>query len=221
MHSILIAQNEPRVAALLASSLHTHGFEAVIARSREQTLTLACGDHFDLLVIDFQSPDKGGLSVLETLQSSSAPLPTIALVAREAVDAIATGHNSHLSDFVIKPFRFTELLARIRLRLRKRCAAGEGALTVLRSGDIVLDLCAREARVGGRAVELTPREFVLAEAFLRNAGRVLGRDYLLSNIWGYDYDPGSNIVDVYVRHLRIKLCGRRLETIRGLGYRLS
>jgi DNA-binding response OmpR family regulator len=116
-----------------------------------------------------------------------------------------------------KPFRFEELLARVRLRLRDDRSA---EVTVLRSDDLVLDLRTRRAAVGDRTVELTAREFVLVEAFLRKAGHVLSREQLLSHVWGLDFDPGSNVVDVYVRYLRRKLGAERIETVRGMGYRL-
>ncbi|ABW16453.1 putative two component transcriptional regulator, winged helix family [Parafrankia sp. EAN1pec] len=116
-----------------------------------------------------------------------------------------------------KPFRFEESLARIRLRLRPERADGEP--TVLRCGDLALDLRTRRARVGDRVVDLTAREFVLAETFLRHSSQVLAREQLLSAVWGYDYDPGSNIVDVYVGYLRRKLGAGRIATVRGMGYR--
>jgi DNA-binding response OmpR family regulator len=117
-----------------------------------------------------------------------------------------------------KPFRFEELLARVRLRLRSDRAEGDPVLT---HGDLALDLRSRRAQVGGRPVDLSAREFALTETFLRNPGHVLSREQLLSHVWGYDFEPGSNVVDVYVRYLRRKLGAQRIETVRGMGYRLT
>jgi DNA-binding response OmpR family regulator len=119
-------------------------------------------------------------------------------------------------DYVTKPFSFEELLARVRARLRDD---RHEEATMLRVGDVALDLRTRRADVDGRSVELTAREFALAETFMRHAGQVLSREQLLSHVWGYDFDPGSNVVDVYVRYLRRKLGGERIETVRGMGYR--
>ena len=131
-------------------------------------------------------------------------------------DTVA-GLEGGADDYISKPFRFEELLARIRLRLRDERTP---EVTVLRNGDLALDLRTRRAAVGDRTVELTAREFVLTETFLRNKGQVLSREQLLSNVWGYDFDPGSNVVDVYVRYLRRTLGNDRIETVRSMGYRL-
>jgi DNA-binding response OmpR family regulator len=128
------------------------------------------------------------------------------------------GLEGGADDWMTKPFRFEELLARVRLRLRTAARAPE--VTVLRSGSLSLDLRTRRARAGERTVDLTAREFVLLELFLRHPGQVLSREQILSHVWGYDFDPGSNIVDVYVRTLRKKLGAERVETVRGMGYRL-
>ncbi|HEY8340397.1 MAG TPA: response regulator transcription factor, partial [Egibacteraceae bacterium] len=138
--------------------------------------------------------------------------------ARDSVGDTVAGLEGGADDYVTKPFSFEELLARVRVRLR-----GDGAPeeTVLRAGDIALDLRTRRASVDGKTVELTAREFTLAETFLRHPGQVLSREQLLSHVWGYDYDPGSNVVDVYVGYLRRKLGASRIRTVRGMGYRLE
>jgi DNA-binding response OmpR family regulator len=123
-------------------------------------------------------------------------------------------------DYVTKPFRFEELLARVRLRLRDNHLPRRKEETLLRAGNIILDLRTRQVRVSDRLIELSAREFTLAEVFLRNPGQVMSREQLLNYVWGYDYDPGSNIVDVYVGYLRKKLGGDLIETVRGMGYRL-
>jgi two-component system copper resistance phosphate regulon response regulator CusR len=146
-------------------------------------------------------------------------IPVIMLTARSSVADTVAGLQSGADDYMPKPFSFDELLARIHLRLRSD-ASSDSAAMVLAHGDLSLDLRTRRASVAGRSVDLTAREFTLAEMFLRNPGHVLSREQLLSGAWGYDFDPGSNVVDVYVRYLRRKLGAEFFETVRGMGYRL-
>jgi DNA-binding response OmpR family regulator len=142
----------------------------------------------------------------------------IILTARDSVADTVSGLESGADDYVPKPFRFEELLARVRVRLREQRAPEP---TMLRAGDTALDLRTRRVSIGERSVELTAREFALAETFFRHPGQVLSREQLLSHVWGYDYDPGSNVVDVYVGYLRKKLGEGRIVTVRGMGYRLE
>nr|WP_236832657.1 response regulator transcription factor [Blastococcus sp. KM273128] len=142
----------------------------------------------------------------------------VVLTARDSVQDTVAGLEGGADDYMAKPFRFEELLARVRLRL---AGAREGEVTVLTAGGLSLDLRTRRADVEGRTVDLSAREFALAETFLRHPGQVLAREQLLSQVWGYDFDPGSNVVDVYVRYLRKKLGADRIETVRGMGYRLA
>ena len=141
----------------------------------------------------------------------------IVVTARGGADDIVTGLDSGADDYLAKPFRLAELLARVRARLRTPTAP---EATTLVNGDISLDLRTRQAHIGSRVIDLSAREFALAETFFRHPGQVLSREQLLSRVWGYDYDPGSNVVDVYVRYLRNKLGSDRITTIRGAGYRL-
>jgi two-component system, OmpR family, copper resistance phosphate regulon response regulator CusR len=145
-------------------------------------------------------------------------MAVIILTAREGVRDVVAGLEGGADDYVTKPFRFEELLARVRAQLRTERTSEP---TVLRAGSSALDLRTRRVVVDGRAVELTAREFALAETFFRHPGQVLSREQLLSHVWGYDYDPGSNVVDVYVRYLRRKLGAERIITVRGMGYRLE
>jgi DNA-binding response OmpR family regulator len=145
-------------------------------------------------------------------------MPVVILTARDSVGDTVAGLEGGADDYVSKPFRFEDLLARIRLRLRDERAP---EVTVLKHGDLSLDLRTRRASVDGRLVELTAREFMLTEMFLRNPNQVLSREQLLSHVWGFDFDPGSNIVDVYIRYLRRKLGADRIRTVRGMGYRLE
>jgi DNA-binding response OmpR family regulator len=139
------------------------------------------------------------------------------VTARGSAADIVTGLDTGADDYLSKPFRLAELLARVRARLRPAPAQEE---MVLRNGDLVLDLRTRQVQVGSRTVDLSAREFALAELFLRHPGQVLSREQLLSHVWGYDYDPGSNVVEVYIRYLRNKIGPDRIATIRGAGYRL-
>ncbi len=151
------------------------------------------------------------------MRDARVTLPVIILTARDAVSDVVAGLESGADDYMSKPFAFDELLARVRLRLRRE-EPPEGFL--LRVGDLVLDLRTRRIRAGDHVAELSAREFALAEILMRNPDRVLSREQLLSRVWGFDYDPGSNIVDVYVRYLRRKIGAARVQTVRGVGYRL-
>ncbi len=181
---------------------------------------MAQSGDFDLLILDIGLPGKDGWTVLEELRGQGEQLPIIILTARDDVRDKVAGLEGGADDYVTKPFRFEELLARVRVRLRgSRLPKGNEEM-VLRAGNIVLDLRSRSCRVGARAVELSAREFMLVEAFVRHPEQVMSREQLLSHVWGYDYNPGSNIVDVYVGYLRKKLGDNLIETVRSMGYRL-
>ena len=162
-----------------------------------------------------------GHEVLRAMRARGETMPVVILTARDGVDDTVAGLQGGADDYVTKPFRFEELLARIRLRLRDGAAPGvDGAPGRRRDARPPL-APGRRSDATGRVVELTAREFALAEVFLRHAGQVLSREQLLSHVWGYDFDPGSNVVDVYVRYLRRKLGDVVIETVRGMGYRLA
>jgi two-component system, OmpR family, copper resistance phosphate regulon response regulator CusR len=218
MNRILVAEDEPRIAAFLDKGLRANGFAVTVVDDGEDALHMADSDDFDLLVLDVGLPTLDGFGVLRELRERRRHLPVIILTARDSVEDTVAGLEGGADDYVPKPFRFDELLARIRVRLRSDRAP---ELTVLSVGDAALDLRTRRLSVDGRTVELTAREFALAEMFFRHPGQVLSREQLLSNVWGYDYDPGSNVVEVYVRYLRQKLGGQQITTIRGMGYRLE
>jgi two-component system copper resistance phosphate regulon response regulator CusR len=217
MPSILIADDEPRIAGFLAKGLRAAGFATQVASNGRQALDLALTDEFDLLVLDVNMPEMTGFEVLEQLRGSGSQLPIIMLTVRIELGDTLTGLQGGADDYIAKPFRFEELLARIRLRMRP---SRTPVLNELTHGDLTIDLSTRRARIDGADIDLTAREFALAEEFVRHPGQVLSREVLLSRIWGYDFDPGSNVVDVYIGHLRGKLGAERIETVRGMGYRM-
>jgi DNA-binding response OmpR family regulator len=217
MSQILIVEDEPRIASFVAKGLRAAGFTTLVEPSGEAAVALALTEDIDLVVLDVGLPDIDGFEVLARLRGQGVRVPVIMLTARSSVADRVAGLQSGADDYVPKPFAFEELLARVQLRLRPDAEADS---TVLAHRDLALDLRTRRASVGGRSVDLTGREFTLAEVFLRNPGQVLSREQLLSGAWGYDFDPGSNVVDVYVRYLRRKLGADYFETVRGMGYRL-
>lgn len=220
MSQILIAEDEARIASFIAKGLRAAGFAPIVVGTGHEAFDLARTGEFDLLVLDLGLPDQDGLTVLRRLREQRVDLPVIILTARSSVTDTVAGLEGGADDYMPKPFRFEELLARIRLRLRTEGGHTAGDVTVLTHGGLSLDLRSRRARVGEQEIDLSAREFALAEAFLRHPGQVLSREQLLSSVWGYDFDPGSNVVDVYVRYLRNKLGAARIATVRGMGYRL-
>ena len=219
MYRILIAEDEWRIASFVEKGLSANGFTTTVVADGDAALGYARTGEFDLVVLDIGLPGKDGFTVLRALREARVSIPVIILTARNSIQDTVAGLEGGADDYMAKPFRFEELLARIRLRLRGTDRAPEA--TVLRAGDLSLDLRTRRARIDTRTVELTAREFVLLEMFLRHPGQVLSREQVLSHVWGYDYDPGSNIVDVYVRALRRKVGAERITTMRGMGYALS
>lgn len=218
MSQILIAEDEERIASFVAKGLRSAGYTPLVVATGREAYDHAQSGDVDLLILDLGLPDQDGFTVLRRLREAHNSLPVIILTARSSVTDTVAGLEGGADDYMAKPFRFEELLARVRLRLRQDVG---GEPTVLASGSLTLDLRTRRATVDGREVDLSAREFALAETFLRNPGQVLSREQILSRVWGYDFDPGSNVVDVYVRYLRRKLGAERLETVRGMGYRLA
>jgi DNA-binding response OmpR family regulator len=217
VNRILIAEDEPRLASFLEKGLRSNGFVTSVAEDGTKASMMARDDEFDLLVLDLGLPGKDGTEVLRELRASGQRMPVIILTARDDGSDKVGGLEGGADDYVTKPFRFEELLARVRARLRDERTVER---TVLRAGTVVLDLRTRRAATDGRTVDLTAREFTMLEVLIRHAGQVLSREQLLSHVWGYDYDPGSNVVDVYIGYLRRKLGSNSIETVRGMGYRL-
>jgi len=216
MNRILVAEDEERIASFVRKGLSANGFNTTVVSDGPAAIDYALSGGFDLVLLDIGLPGRDGFSVLRTLREANLTTPVIILTARDSVRDTVAGLEGGADDYMTKPFRFEELLARVRLRLRAADRTPE--VTVLRAADLSLDLRTRRAQVGSRTVDLTAREFVLLELFLRHPGQVLSREQILSHVWGYDFDPGSNIVDVYVRALRRKVGAERISTVRGMGY---
>ena len=216
MTTILLIEDEPRIAAFVSRGLESAGYTTVIVDDGAEGLARALLDDIDLVLLDVGLPTIDGFEVLRRLRAHGSAVPVIMLTARSSTRDTVEGLDAGANDYVSKPFTFDELLARVRSRLRESSAPS--AVSVAH-GDVVLDILARRATVAGREVELSAREFALAEQFLRSPGRVLSREQLLSRVWGMDFDPGSNVVDVYVRYLRGKLGVHHIITVRGAGYR--
>jgi two-component system copper resistance phosphate regulon response regulator CusR len=217
MTRILIAEDEPRISSFIARGLEAAGYTTSVVENGPDALELALDEGVDLLLLDVGLPGMDGFEVLSQLRGQGSALPIIMLTARTGTRDTVAGLDAGANDYIPKPFKFDELLARIRSRLRERIPSIDQ--TTIVHGDVTLSVLTRRAEVGGRGVDLSAREFALAEQFLRHPGQVLSREQLLSRVWGLDFDPGSNVVDVYVRYLRGKFGTERIETVRGAGYR--
>jgi DNA-binding response OmpR family regulator len=217
MNRILIAEDEPRIASFLTKGLRAAGYITTIVETGVDAAAYARGADFDALILDLGLPGQDGLSVLAQIRARGERLPVIVLTARDAVPDRVTGLDQGADDYMTKPFSFEELLARLRARLRDR---GRDTPTTLRAGAVLMDLVRRTVSVDGQQVELTAREFLLAETLMRHPGQVLSREQLLDRVWGLAHDPSSNVVDVYIGYLRRKLGQDLIHTVRGVGYRL-
>jgi DNA-binding response OmpR family regulator len=219
---ILIVEDEERIAAFVAKGLRAEGHQAAVVGDGRAGLDEAMSGRFDLLILDIGLPGMDGFELLDALRSQGNRMPVIVLTARDSVSDTVTALESGADDYMPKPFRFAELLARVRLRLRQADgASGTVREDILEAGGVYLDLRTRRATVAGRQVDLSAREFTLAEMFMLNAGQVLSREQLLDHVWGFDFDPGSNVVDVYVGYLRRKFGAETVTTVRGMGYRFN
>jgi two-component system, OmpR family, copper resistance phosphate regulon response regulator CusR len=215
---ILVVEDEQRISSFVAKGLRANGFTPTVVPDGISGYDYAMSGDFDLVVLDIGLPELDGFTVLRRMRAAGNRVPVVILTARDSPSDTVAGLEGGADDYMPKPFRFEELLARVRVRLRDDRVS---EVTVLSHGDLSLDLRTRRAKVGDRTVDLSAREFTLTEMFLRSPGQVLSREQLLSHVWGYDFEPGSNVVDVYVRYLRNKLGADRIQTVRGMGYRLA
>lgn len=222
MAQILIVEDEQRIASFVAKGLRSEGHQPTVVGDGPAGLDEALSGRYDLMVLDIGLPDLDGFEVLDRLRSQGSRMPVIILTARDSVTDTVTALDSGADDYMAKPFRFAELMARVRLRLRT--ADNTDARPheeILQVAGVVLDRRTRRVSVHGEVLDLSAREFALAEIFMLNPGQVLTREQLLDHVWGYDFDPGSNVVDVYVGYLRKKVGSDAVETVRGVGYRFK
>ena len=218
MTRILIAEDETRIAAFVEKGLRAAGFAVTVAVDGQSALAQAQTSQFDLMILDVGLPGLSGFDILEILRGEGNPIAVIVLTARDSAADILVGLEGGANDYMSKPFRFDELLARVRLRLKDAQPESVGSL---QASGLELDLKTRRITVDGTSYDLSAREFALAEEFIRHPDQVLSREQLLSRVWGLDFDPGSNVVEVYVRYLRGKIGADHIETVRGMGYRLK
>jgi DNA-binding response OmpR family regulator len=218
MSNVLVIEDEARIASFVAKGLEAAGHAVSVAADGDEGLEYALTGAFDLVLLDLGLPGRDGFAVLEHLRIHDASMPVIVLTAREDLEATVRSFDLGADDYVTKPFRVAELLARVAARLR---GAEQRGTDVLVGAGWELDLRQRVARRGDETVELTQREFALARELFQSPSRVLSRTELANSVWGYDHDPDSNIVDVYVGYLRRKLGGEVVTTVRGMGYRLG
>jgi DNA-binding response OmpR family regulator len=214
---LLVVEDEERVASFLVKGLSANGYDVEWVSTGREALRRAADADVCMVILDLGLPDLDGLGVLESLRKRGATVPVLVLSARGRVNDRVKGLDLGADDYLAKPFAFEELLARIRANLRPRADVSPG---MLRAGGISVDQLRREATVGGRTFSLSAREFALLQAFIGHPSQVLSRQELLSMAWDMDFDPGTNLVDVYVGYLRRKLGEAQIETVRGSGYRL-
>ena len=214
--NVLVVQDEAPVASFIKRGLEAEGFAVRTACDGAEGLELSSSLDFDLIVLDLPLPTVTGEEILGRLRAAGSSVPVIVLTTQDAIsDRVAT-LNAGADDYLTRPYSFEELLARIRARLR---AADQTDSSTISHGRVTIDVHTREAHMGGKAIELSPREFAVLETLMRHAGQVLSQTQLLDQVWGYDRDPSSNVVEVYVGYLRKKLRRDVVETVRGAGYR--
>jgi DNA-binding response OmpR family regulator len=218
---ILIIEDEQRIASFVSKGLRADGHLTTAVADGHEGLDQALSGAFDLVILDIGLPGIDGFEVLDRLRSQGSTVPVIVLTARDSVGDTVSALEGGADDYMPKPFRFAELLARVRLRLRQGHDSAALREDVLQSGGVRLDVRTRRAVVGEKEVDLSAREFALAETFMVNPGQVLSREQLLDHVWGMDFDPGSNVVDVYVGYLRKKFGADTIATVRGMGYRFN
>jgi len=219
---ILIIEDEKKIASLLRKGLEAQGFVVEVANNGDDGYAMATTRPYDALVLDIMLPGRDGLSILRNLRERKIPLPVILLSARSELNERLEGLNLGADDYLAKPFHIQELIARLHAITRRASGAGQSILAV---EDLTMNLLTREVTRGGKAVSLTAREFSLLEHLMRSPGRVLTRVEICERVWDYNFDPGTNLVEVYVQRLRKKVDGdsasKLIETIRGVGYRIK
>ena len=219
---ILVIEDDPTVGQYVKRGLEEHRWAVDLATDGEEGERRARSEAYDLIVLDMRLPGKSGLDVLQSLRAKGFERPVLVLTAQDAVDAKVATLRAGADDYVTKPFAFEELLARVEALVRRPPALASPMLIV---GDLALDQATREVRRAGELIELTPKEYTVLEYLARHAGRVMSRTLITEYAWGYHFDPGTNIVDVVINHLRKKIDAKHakkmITTVRGVGYVLK
>ncbi len=215
---ILVIEDEKRIADFVGRGLESSGYSVELADSGEAALAKLHSADYDLVILDLMLPDMDGISILEKLRARKSSPPVLILSARSTLDDRVKGLELGADDYLIKPFAFMELLARVRALLRR----GQAMPERLQVGDLVLDCLRRKVNRGGETIDLAPKEFSILEFLMRNRGRPMSRTMIVEHVWEMDYDGLTNIVDVYIRHLRSKIDDpypvKLIQTVRGVGY---
>jgi len=218
---ILVVEDEKRIADFLSRGLESAGYAIDVAHDGSRAIELVHAAEYDLVILDLGLPDMDGLSVLQKVRNRKVSPPVLILSARGAVDERVRGLEGGADDYLVKPFAFVELLARVRVLLRR----GQPTPERLQVGDLTLDCIRRKVTRAGENIELAPKEFSILEYLMRNRGRPLSRTMIVEHVWDMDYDGLTNIVDVYIRHLRSKIDDKwpqkMIQTVRGIGYLLE
>jgi two-component system copper resistance phosphate regulon response regulator CusR len=218
---LLVVEDESRIADFLRRGLESAGYAVDVAGDAAKALDHVHGAEYDLVILDLMLPDMDGLDLLKKIRNRKTSPPVLILSARDAVDDRVKGLELGADDYLVKPFAFVEFLARVRALLRRGTPTPER----LQVGDLVLDCIRRRVTRGGQPIELAPKEFSILEYMMRNQGRPLSRTMIVEHVWDVEYDGLTNIVDVYIRHLRSKIDDRftskMIQTIRGVGYMLD
>lgn len=219
---ILVVEDEKKVAGFIRQGLEEEGYAVDVASDGEEGLAMSLNGVQDLIILDIGLPKMSGLQVLQELRKRNHTAPVLLLTVRATIEDKVLGLDSGADDYLAKPFAFQELLARVRALLRRRAERVPAVLTL---ADLTLDPAKHAVFRGGKKIELTSKEFALLDYFMRNPGRVLTRTMILEHVWDYDFDTGTNVVDVYVNYLRKKIDSDRepklVHTIRGVGYVLK
>jgi heavy metal response regulator len=218
---ILVVEDESRIADFLSRGLVSAGYAVDVAATGGSAIDMIHSTDYDLVILDLGLPDVDGLTVLQKIRNRKVSPPVLILSARDAVDDRVKGLEGGADDYLVKPFAFVELLARVRVLLRR----GQPTPEKLQVGDLSLDCIRRKVSRDGENIELAPKEFSILEYLMRNRGRPLSRTMIVEHVWDMDYDGLTNIVDVYIRHLRSKIDDKwpqkMIQTVRGIGYMLD
>lgn len=220
MSHILIVEDDPRISSFVVKGLKAAGYTSTLINDGNAAFLISKTSIFDLIILDVGLPGMDGFTIMKKLRAEGISTPIIMLTARDSVTDTLEGLENGANDYMTKPFQFAELLARIRLRLLD-INREENTASMLSHRDLVLNVLTRQVTVAGASTELTSREFALLETLIRHKNQVLSREQLLGQVWGMDFDPNSNVVDVYIRALRKKIGEDYIVTVRGAGYRFS